>query len=180
MAKSKEKQTEMVQWMGPLLDALRELEGSGKPKEVTDFIAREWKIPQSKLQETLKSGALRFPNQVAFARQYLVWEGLLKSPKKGGKFGIWELTEKGLKTKLTPEQSRKIFLKWVDFFSKSRKAKKVEKETVKSQQEFNIEEFEEDVEKEFIESPNYKKGDNMINSKTTMSLRMILSVQQLQ
>jgi len=163
MVKSKEKQSGMTQWMGPLLDALRELGGSGNPKKVTDFIAREWKIPQPKLQETYKkSGALRFPNQIAFARQYLVWEGLLKSPKKGGEFGIWELTEKGLKTKLTPEQSRKFFLKWVVFFSKIRKAKKAEKETVKSQQEFNFEEFEEDVEEEFIESPNYKKEDNMI------------------
>ena len=31
----KKKQTEFVKWIGPLLDALRELGGSGKPREVS-------------------------------------------------------------------------------------------------------------------------------------------------
>jgi len=167
MVKSKKKYAEFVQWMGPILNALRELGGSGKPKEVTGFIAHELKVPQSKLQETLKSGALRFPNQVAFARQYLVWDGLLESPKKGGKFGIWELTKKGLKTKLTHEQSRKIFLKWVGIHSKAKKVKNAEKKTIKSQQETdNVKEIEEEVE-EIIESSNYKT--ELLNVLKTLS-----------
>jgi restriction system protein len=43
------------------------------------------------LDETLKSGGNKFHNQVVWARQYLVWEGLLDSSKHG----TWKLTNKG-------------------------------------------------------------------------------------
>lgn len=36
---------------------------------------------------------------------------------------MWRLTEKGFKTKLTLEQSREIFLKWVKIFQEQKKAK---------------------------------------------------------
>ena len=38
MKKSKN-QAEFVQWFGPLLDALRELGYSGKPKEVSEILS---------------------------------------------------------------------------------------------------------------------------------------------
>ncbi len=116
---SKAKQSEFVNWMGPILDVLRELGGSGTPKEVTETIAENLKIPESKLEEKLKSGMPRFHNQVYWARQYLVWEGYLESTKKG----IWKLSEKGEATKLTDEESRKIFLKWVKIHTDRRKNK---------------------------------------------------------
>lgn len=64
-------QAEFVKWMGPLLEALRELGGSGKPREVSDLVAEKCNIPDKKKDETLKSGESRFHNQVAWARQYL-------------------------------------------------------------------------------------------------------------
>jgi len=39
--KKKSSQAVFVQWFGPLLDALRELGGSGKPKEVVAQIAQK-------------------------------------------------------------------------------------------------------------------------------------------
>lgn len=115
--KSKQKQqAEFTKWMGPLLNCLRELGGFGKPREVSDKIAKMLAIPDSILEETLKSGASRFHNQVAWARQYLVWEGLLESTKRG----VWSLTEKGKKTKLSQDESRALFLKWVDIHQKMR------------------------------------------------------------
>lgn len=44
MAKRK-KQAEFVKWFGPLLDALRDLGYSGKPKEVSEKLLRicNWK-----------------------------------------------------------------------------------------------------------------------------------------
>lgn len=65
----------------------------------------------------LRSGQSKFHNQVAWARQYLVWEGCLDSSKHG----IWALTPKGEAAQLTMEQSRAIFLKWVDIHRKARK-----------------------------------------------------------
>ena len=76
-------QAEFVKWFGPLLDSLKQLGGSGRPREVSLKIAENLKLPDKVLEETLKSEAPRFHNQVAWARQYLVWEGLLDSSKYG-------------------------------------------------------------------------------------------------
>ncbi|WP_366143255.1 winged helix-turn-helix domain-containing protein [Accumulibacter sp.] len=77
------RQAEFVQWMPYILDALRELNGSATPREVYNSVARLAHVPDEKRFAKLGSGSLRFPNQVAWARQYLVWEGLLSSPKHG-------------------------------------------------------------------------------------------------
>lgn len=119
MSKSRIKQAEFTKWLGPLLEALRDLGGSGRPKEATDKIAKNLSIPDSTLEDTMKSGTPRFANQVAWARQYLVWEGLLEDNTRG----IWTLTERGRNTKLTDEQGRQIFLKWVEIHQKARKNK---------------------------------------------------------
>lgn len=117
--KPKIRQAEFTKWLGPLLDALRDLGGSGRPKEATDKVARNLRIEDSILEEIMKSGTPRFANQVAWARQYLVWEGLLEENTRG----IWTLTDKGRITKLTLEESRQIFLKWVEIHQKARKNK---------------------------------------------------------
>jgi restriction system protein len=55
---------------------------------------------------------------VAWARQYLVWEGLLD----GSKRGVWTLTTVGSQTSLSDEQSRALFLKWVQLHQEARRA----------------------------------------------------------
>lgn len=110
-------QSEFVRWMGPILDALRELGGSGKPREVCDLIAERQGLSDKKLEETLKSGQTRYYNQVHWARQYLVWEGLLD----GSTRGIWTLTPLGYKTSLDTASGHKIFLKWVKVHASARK-----------------------------------------------------------
>ncbi len=129
MAKKKS-QAEFVKWFGPLLDALRDLGDSGKPKEVSSKIAENLNLDDNTLDETLTSGTNKFHNQVAWARQYLVWEGLLDSSK----YGTWKLTEKGKRTTLTPEESRELFLKWVEIHAKARKEKS-EKAIIEEQAE---------------------------------------------
>ncbi|MCC9168144.1 restriction endonuclease [Pontibacter harenae] len=118
MAKKK-KQAEFVQWFGPVLDALRELGYSGKPQEVSIKIAETLKLKDDFLDQTLKSGTNRFHNQVAWARQYLIWEGLLDSSVRG----TWKLTEKGKSTHLDYKQAHDIFLKWVEINQRARKNK---------------------------------------------------------
>lgn len=127
---SKKTGADFIKWFGPLLDALRDLGDSGKPREVSDRIAENLKLSDNVLDEILKSGQSRFYNQVAWARQYLVWEGLLDSSKHG----TWKLTETGKKTSLNNAEARKVFLKWVDFHRKARK-KKSETEILKEQEE---------------------------------------------
>src|SRR6185503_11497494 len=110
---------QFVRYFGPLLDALRDLGGSGTPEEVTERIAKNLGLADAIQNELLPSGESRYRNQVAWARFYLVREGLLDSSKRG----IWSLTERGRTTTLRPEQAREIFLKWVKIFQEQRRAK---------------------------------------------------------
>lgn len=118
---TKQKRSEFIKWMGPILDALRTLGGSGTPKEVTEKIIAEQKVSEKVLSEKISSGMSRFQNQVYWGRQYLVWENLLESTKKG----IWKLSEQGYTTHLTEDESHKIFLKWVGIYSERRKQKEI-------------------------------------------------------
>jgi restriction system protein len=118
----KDEGAQFVRYFGPLLDALRALGGSAKVDEAVDKVAEDLKIPDEVLNETLASGGSRFRNQVAWARFYLVREGLVDSSKHG----VWSLTEKGFKTSLSAEQARELFLKWVKIFQQQRKQKESE------------------------------------------------------
>ena len=118
MAKEEEG-AKFVRYFGPLLNALRGLGGSAKADEAVDRVAEDLKLSDDILNETLPSGGSRFRNQVAWARFYLVREGLVDSSKRQ----VWSLTNKGLETHLTPEQARQIFLKWVKIFQEQRRLK---------------------------------------------------------
>ncbi|MCP4107489.1 MAG: restriction endonuclease [Desulfobacteraceae bacterium] len=117
-AESNKKKAEFVKWMGPILDALRKAGGSGTPRDIANLVANELRLPDAKRQETLKSGALKFPTQIAWAGQYMAWEGLLEF--SGNK--LWKITEKGQKATLTEEEAREIFLRWVDIILEERRA----------------------------------------------------------
>lgn len=110
--------SEFAKWLGPVLDALRTLGGSGKPREVCDHVAEHMKVPTATLEATLKSGQTRFYNQVHWARQYLVWEGLLDASTHG----VWSLTKAGYQVKLDEPAARKIVAKWVKIHAAARKA----------------------------------------------------------
>ena len=103
----KDEGAQFVRYFGPLLDALRGLGGSAKPDEAVDRVSSDLKISDDVLNETLASGGSRFRNQVAWARFYLVREGLISSSKHG----VWSLTESGFKANLTHEQARSLFAK---------------------------------------------------------------------
>ena len=123
MSKQKIHKTEFVKWFGPVLDALRALGGSAKPREITQWIGANFSIPDEVLNERYeKSGVLKFQNQLAWARQYLVWEELLASSKHG----VWTLSSKGWNTKLNEQQAHDIFLKWVKVFQDLREEKPTE------------------------------------------------------
>ena len=103
------KQVQFIKWFGPVLNALRELGGSGSPSEVSSLIAKNEKVPEEVLNETLKSGNSRFYNQACWARQYLAWEGYIDSSIRG----IWKLSKSGQDKKIPNDEARDIFLKWV-------------------------------------------------------------------
>ena len=79
--------------------------------------------PSSKVQDAWVSEApvsythLDVYKRQHWARQYLVWEGLLD----GSTRGIWTLTPLGYKAQLDTPASHKIFLKWVKVHASARK-----------------------------------------------------------
>lgn len=137
------KGTEFVQWFGPLLDALRELGGSGKPHEVSDKIAEKLNLSDEILNQTISSGESRFHNQVCWARQYLSWEGYLDTSIRG----VWKLSQTGTSKELTSEEATKIFQKW-NRINRNNKEQK-EKST-------NTPEDDEDISESSSISENYK------------------------
>ena len=124
------KGAEFIQWLGPLLDALRALGGSAKPREASEWINNHVDVNENLLEATLDSGQSKFYNQVAWARQYLAWEGLLDTSTRG----IWALTPKGENTQLDYKQAKQIVSKWVKIHQKARKDKS-ETEILKDQYE---------------------------------------------
>ncbi|MBW4479822.1 MAG: Mrr restriction system protein [Tolypothrix brevis GSE-NOS-MK-07-07A] len=80
-----------VRFFSPVIEALQELGGSGRPSEVRDFIAKRLNISELERTELLEGGAPRFDNQVAWARFYLVKADLMDSSKRG----VWSLNDNG-------------------------------------------------------------------------------------
>ncbi len=122
MTRTASEQTEgaqFVRYLGPVLDALRKLGGSGTPREVVEQVARDLDVPEEFQSELMESGTPRFPNQVAWARFYLTREGLLDKSRRG----VWSLTDRGRETHLSPAEARKLFLKWVKVFRDEREKK---------------------------------------------------------
>jgi restriction system protein len=143
MSKKKKGHADFIKWFGPVLEALQALGGSAKPREIAEWIGTAQNIPDEILNARYeKSGQLKFPNQIAWARQYLVWEELLDSSKHG----VWALTPKGWNTNLNEAQSYDIFLKWVKIFQDLRDNKEtIEGETqnvVKTQETTDFKEGE--------------------------------------
>jgi restriction system protein len=137
MSKKKSGKSEVTKWFGLVLDALRALGGSAKPGEITSWIGEKMNLPDEILIERYeKSGVLKFQNQIAWARQYLVWEGLLEATKHG----IWTLSNKGWNTSLDEKQAHELFLKWVRIFRDLKQDKGKNSEDYEAEKLINIQE----------------------------------------
>lgn len=131
---------QFIKWFKPLLDVLLEL-GSATPNEATQRIAEKENIDEEILNMRYpKSGSLIFNNQVAFARQYLIWEGYLTSSSRG----IWSLTDKGIEKAKTfnEDEAYKIYKKWTTLNRKIKPEKKIKEKSI---EKTNIEESEENT-----------------------------------
>jgi restriction system protein len=92
ISKNKKTTSQFARYIGPVLQAIRELGGSGRPDEIRTAIARDLRISDAEQSAPLPSGVqTRFENQVHWARFYLAKAGYIDSSQRG----VWTLTEKG-------------------------------------------------------------------------------------
>lgn len=105
MATRRARGPRFVLFFGPVLDALRELGDSGRPPEVRDRVATRLRLGEAQLSEQTAGGVPRFENQIAWARFYLVRGGYIDASERG----VWALTEKGKRTKLSAVQALDVF-----------------------------------------------------------------------
>lgn len=106
-----------VQYFQPVIDALNELGGSGRPSEVKELIAERLSISEDEQSEQIASGASRFSKNIDWARFYLAKAGYIDASTRG----VWSLTEAGRKLKLTEDQALELFQRIHQQFSAERK-----------------------------------------------------------
>jgi restriction system protein len=92
-----------------VVEALREMDGSGKAAAVKGWIADRITASGKDLPDTvLASGASKFTNDIQWARMYLVNAGILEPMEKSGR-GTWKLTPKGWEIPLDQQTSQQIY-----------------------------------------------------------------------
>jgi hypothetical protein len=76
----------------PLIKALKDMGGAGKPKQIKQHIIKSYNLPKDITEKTRgKQGKSAFYNELYWSRQELVESGFLDRSEHG----IWKLTEKG-------------------------------------------------------------------------------------
>ena len=132
-----------VNWIPPLIDILKEKGGSATPKEIREGIIQTMGLDDGFLSERYeKSGQLRFDNQVYWAKQYLAWEKLIDTSKRG----VWALTDDGWKAAFDYASALELFYKWVKIHSEARKNRDMTKESANKENPSDLE-FEIEAEK---------------------------------
>lgn len=89
---------------GPVLDVLRELGGSGTPKEVIPLVTDKFSFTADQLEETTNSGAYRIDNEIRWAVAYLKELDLIDKNFRG----VWRLTSQGFNAHLSTEEARSL------------------------------------------------------------------------
>lgn len=125
----------------PLIQALRQLGGSGKPRDISDLMAQNLDLPASVIDAKVKDGSPRFHNQVAWARKYLAETGYIDPDSHG----VWVLTDKGRNEDLPPEDSRTSIISEFQAWQNRRKKHTEDTTTTKEVTAMSLESQETDL-----------------------------------
>lgn len=108
--KTKASNAAFLKWFKPVIQALRDLGGSATPQDTRNRIIENEHLTEEVLNEARgKSNVNKFENEVAFARNYLVYGGYVDNST----YGIWKLTDEGWKVDMTESLASEIFKKGV-------------------------------------------------------------------
>ena len=109
-----------LRWFKPLIQALRDLGGSGTPAEARAKIVENEQLSDEEVNAIRgKNNVNKFENEVAFARSYLVNAGYIDKSI----YGVWTLTEAGKSVEMTDDMASDIFKSGVAQAQNSREKK---------------------------------------------------------
>ena len=109
-----------LRWFKPLIQALRDLGGSGTPAEARAKIVENEQLSDEEVNAIRgKNNVNKFENEVAFARSYLVNAGYIDKSI----YGVWTLTEAGKSVEMTDDMASDIFKRGVAQAQNSREKK---------------------------------------------------------
>ncbi len=94
-----------VQFFGSVLDALRNLGGSAKTRQVIEKVIDFADVTEDELKEMNKNNRSKYENKVRWAIFYLGKAGLLDNKKRG----LWMLTPEGRETYLDHESALALY-----------------------------------------------------------------------
>lgn len=114
---NKKSQADFLKWFSPVIEALKKIGASGTPKEVREQIIKDLNLTDDIIKATRgKNKTNKFNNEIAWARNYLTYEGYVDKSIRG----MWTLTEKGKSAIITDEIASNIFKKWVNILKSRR------------------------------------------------------------
>lgn len=91
-------------WYAPVVETLYKMGGSGKRPDIHQKIIEDYGITDDELKSVNSTGNAQVLNDIDWARNYLVYEGILDK----GENGVWILTELGKKVIITDELAGKL------------------------------------------------------------------------
>lgn len=105
-----ESKAAFLRWMRPLLQALRDLGGSASPQEARQKIIENEGLSEEEVSQVRGINQVnKFENEVAFARNYLVYGGYIDKSIRG----LWTLTDLGQSVDMTNELASELFKRTV-------------------------------------------------------------------
>lgn len=96
-------------WYAPIIETLYKMGGSGKRPDVHQKIIEDYGITEDELKVVNSKGNAQVLNNIDWARNYLVYEGMIGKSESG----VWSLTEFGKKVIITDELASKLTAKWI-------------------------------------------------------------------
>ncbi len=96
-------------WYAPIIETLYKMGGSGKRPDVHQKIIEDYGITEDELKVVNSKGNAQVLNNIDWARNYLVYEGMIDKSESG----VWSLTEFGKKVIITDELASKLTAKWI-------------------------------------------------------------------
>lgn len=107
MSVNKKSNAAILKYFKPVIDALKKLGGSATPQQVEECIAQNLNLPSDVVNESYENGNNKFSNQVAWARNYLVYAGYIDKSE----IGKWILTDSGKTVDMTEDLASDIVLR---------------------------------------------------------------------